>query len=216
MGDSSKSIGYEVGKVIGLGGTFTIHGEGNEWPNLWLEPKEALVPEGEPIQLPPNINDVVIEAEPTVVIDEELWRASEAEAEEAIRGFTVSNDVTVLGDWPANPGGEATSHANKMFPTFRPLLSEYRELAVEDVMDLHIEALVDGEVTVSGSMADLKFTIPEMLSHVSDVIQLEPHDIVALGRPERINYPFLDDAEKSVCRIEKLGELVNPVERLEN
>ena len=216
MSTSTQKIGYEVGKVVALGGTFEVHGEGNRWPNIWQEPKESLLPEEEPIEIPLEVENVIIEAEPTVIVGEELRNASEQEAVDAIRGFTISNDVTALSDWPSNPNpdGGSSSHAGKMFPTFRPLLSEYKDVEVDELADCEIESRIDGEVNVSGSTSDLKFTIPEMVSHVSQVIHLKPNDIIALGRPKIVDMIYLDDASESLCRIETLGELVNPVVNL--
>jgi 2-keto-4-pentenoate hydratase/2-oxohepta-3-ene-1,7-dioic acid hydratase in catechol pathway len=94
-----------VGKFVALGGTFTTHQEEDNntyrWPDLWVVPSEGVISEDETIQLPDRVDKVKPGSEITAVIGEDIYRASEEEAWDAISGFTISNDVIALGD----PGG---------------------------------------------------------------------------------------------------------------
>lgn len=210
-----------VGKFVALGGTFTSHLDEKDrsyrWPDLWVVPAECLINEGEAIEIPERVEDVKPGSEITAVVGDELFRADEATAWEGIKGFTVSNDVTASGDWP---GWSDPDHPNvtgvgyKLFPTFSPLLSEYVERGEKpDYDDLHVEVRVDDEVTVSGSTAQMGFSIPEMVSFASNVVPLHENDVVALGDPGNPDR-FLDEADEVTCVVESVGELTNPIERL--
>jgi 2-keto-4-pentenoate hydratase/2-oxohepta-3-ene-1,7-dioic acid hydratase in catechol pathway len=210
-----------VGKFVALGGTYRTHQSETDtdyrWPDLWVVPDEGVVNEGEPVQIPERTEDIKPGAELTAVIGDDIWQADEQEAWEAIKGFTISNDVTAAGDWPgwSDPDhGMITGVGYKLFPTFSPLLSEAVERGDEtDYDSLAVEVRVDGETAVSGTTAQLAFRIPELLSFASQITKLHENDVVALGDPGNASQ-FLDDADSVTCEIEGVGSLTNPVERL--
>jgi len=210
----------EIGKFVALGGTFHTHLEEKDrayrWPDLWVVPKEGMINESESIQIPERVEKVKPGAELTAVIGEDIWQATEQEAWDAIKGFTISNDVTASGDWPgwSDPDhGMITGIGYKLFPTFSPILSEVAEKKEEiHYDDLDVEVRVDGETTVSGVTAQMTFTIPEMVSFASQIVKLHENDVVALGDPGNPT-KLLDDAESVTCEIESIGSLTNPVER---
>ncbi len=210
-----------IGKFVALGGTFVSHQEEksrtNRWPDLWVVPAEGVINETEAIVIPDRVEQVKPGAEITAVIGEEIYEADEEEAWDAIKGFTISNDVTASGDWPgwSDPDhGMITGVGYKLLPTFSPILSEYvptDELESHD--DLAVSVHVDGELTVSGSTAQMGFSIPEMVSFASNICVLHENDVVALGDPGSPTN-FLDDADSVTCEIEGIGTLTNPIERV--
>jgi 2-keto-4-pentenoate hydratase/2-oxohepta-3-ene-1,7-dioic acid hydratase in catechol pathway len=210
-----------VGKFVALGGTYHTHQAETDtdyrWPDLWVVPDEGVINEGESIQIPGRTENIKPGAELTAVIGEDIWQADEQEAWEAIKGFTISNDVTAAGDWPgwSDPDhGMITGVGYKLFPTFSPLLSEAVERGEEtDYDDLAVEVRVDGETAVSGTTAQLAFSIPELVSFASQITKLHENDVVALGDPGNASQ-FLDDADSVTCEIGGVGSLTNPVERL--
>lgn len=211
----------DIGTFIALGGTYHTHQQETErtyrWPDFWVLPDAAVVGEDDVVELPEEVDQVKPGAELTAVIGERIHRASEAEAWDAIEGFTVSNDVTASGDWPgwSDPDhGMITGVGYKCIATFSPILSEFVPKGDEaDYDDLPVEVLVDGEQSVSGSTAQMAFTIPEMVSFASHIVPLEEHDVVALGDPGSPSV-MLDEAESVTCRVEGIGELTNGVRRL--
>lgn len=213
----------DVGTFVALGGSFSTHRRQEsepEWPILWTVPEQTIVPEGDAIEIPSYLDNVIPGPEPAVVVGDAgdgLWQASEAEAAEAIKGFTVSNDVTTKGTFPAYPYPDqdgSLGRGYKSFPTFSPTLSGYVPLepdAIDD--DTMVEAIVDGETIVSGSTDTMDFTVVELVSHVSKIIKLQENDIISLGDPSEPS-GALDEAEEVTCRVEGVGELTNPVRRV--
>jgi len=65
---------------------------------------------------------------------------------------------------------------------------------------------------VSGTTAQLSFTIPELISFASNIVKLQENDVVALGDPGSPSI-FLDEASEVTCSIESVGELTNPIVR---
>lgn len=210
-----------IGKFVALGGGFQSHLDEKErkyrWPDLWVVPDEAVIGGGETIEIPERVEKVKPGSELTAVIGEDLYEADEQEAWEAIKGFTISNDVTASGDWPgwSDPDhGMITGVGYKLLPTFSPTLGEYVEKDEESHYDdLTVEVRVDGETVVSGSTAQMSFTIPEMVSFASNICKLHENDVVALGDPGNPTQ-CLDRADTVTCEIESIGKLRNPIQRV--
>ena len=209
-----------VGTFVALGGTFAAHHRREsapKWPILWTVPDASIVPEDEPIRIPPGVGQVEPGTELVAVLDEPLWRADPEEAAAAVRGFTVSNDAKAGSEFPGYPYPDmdpetdnAVGRGYHIMPTFSPTLSEGVALDPSEVGDLTMETHVDGERVVDSSTAEMAWTVDELLAHVSQVLRLEPGDLVSLGDP---TFPgaYLEDASEVVCRIEGVGELRNPV-----
>ncbi len=199
----------DVGTFVALGHTFGSHAVAPvDWPMVWTEPEQALVPEGEAVVIPPEIEDASIGPELTAVLGEELHRATPAEAEKAVSALTVTNDISATGAWPGHPGGDVTSPAYKMFPTFRPVLTEGVPYDGSDE-ERAITAHIDGETASESTTEEMRFTLGEMVADVSRVLQLEAGDMVALGEPHAEG--TLRGAAEVTCEIEGVGELSNPV-----
>lgn len=211
----------EIGKFIALGGTFQSHQDEKDrtyrWPDFWTVPEEAIISEDETIKIPQKADNVKPGAEITAVIGKEIHQASEEEAWDAIKGFTISNDVTAGGDWP---GWSDPNHANitgvgyKSIATFSPILTEYQpKEELEHYQDLDVKVTVDDKTSVSGNTEQMAFTIPEMVAFASQIVPLEENDVIALGDPGNPS-ETLDNAESVKASIESIGELENPIERL--
>lgn len=212
-----------IGKFVAIGGGFHSHLEEQErtyrWPDLWVVPDTAIVADSEPIELPARAEKVKPGSELTAVIGRDIRNASEEEAWNAIKGFTISNDVTASGDWP---GWSDPSHANitgvgyKILPTFAPILSRYvPKPDVSHCKNLEVTVHVDGESAVEGTTAQMAFSITELVAHASHIIPLSDNDVVALGDPGNPS-KYLDDASSVTCAIESIGKLTNPVTRIDS
>ena len=202
----------EVQKFVALGYTFESHAPGTYgWPAWWIEPAECLIPSGETVQIPPDLEAVGIGPELTVVIGEELYRPTSEAVSDAIAGFTVSNDVSAVGDWPGHPHETTLNRAYKMFPTFRPTLTEGVEMSLEDANHVEIEAFIDGESVGSAAMSEARWSVSEMIAEVASVMPLHPGDLIALGEPIS---GTVEDSATVTCRIDGVGELTNPVQRV--
>lgn len=211
-----------IGKFVALGGGFVSHQEEKSrsyrWPDLWVVPEEGVIAENEAIKIPNRVEQVKPAAEITAVIGNDLYEANEVEAWDAIKGFTISNDVTASGDWPgwSDPDhGMVTGVGYKLLPTFSPILSKYIKKSEEEYYDnLSVEVRVDDEESVSGSTSQMAFSIPEMVSFASNICKLHENDVVALGDPGNPTN-VLDNADEVTCEIEGIGTLTNPIERVQ-
>ena len=170
------------GKIVCVGRNYRDHAKelGNEVPKeplIFLKPPSSIVPNGEPIVLPKVSTRVEFEGEIGVVVGARLKRASETQAEHAIRGIIAVNDVTARdlqksdGQWTRAKG----------FDSFCPLGTEGQVPPRLD--DLVVVTRVNGSEKQRGSAADMVFPIPTVLAWISRVMTLEPGDLVCTGTP---------------------------------
>ena len=170
------------GKIVCVGRNYVAHAKelGNEVPKqplLFLKPPSSVVATGEPIVLPPASAQVEFEGEIGVVIGAPLRHASEEQARGAIRGIVALNDVTARdlqksdGQWTRAKG----------FDTFCPIGPEIP--APGDLLGLEVVTRVNGEERQRGTAALMVFAIPTLLAYISEVMTLEPGDVVATGTP---------------------------------
>ena len=170
------------GKIVCVGRNYRDHAKelGNDVPKeplIFLKPPSSIVPNGEPIVLPKASTRVEFEGEIGVVVGARLKRASEAQAERAIRGIIAVNDVTARdlqksdGQWTRAKG----------FDSFCPLGTEGKVPPRLD--DLVVITRVNGSEKQRGKASDMVFSIPTVLAWISRVMTLEPGDLICTGTP---------------------------------
>lgn len=205
-------------KLICLGKNYLEHAqEGNfdapEKPLLFAKAPSALSGPSDPIILPRSCGQVDWEVELAVVIGREGKRISRTNAWDYIAGYTVMNDVSGR----EAQFGDGQWFRGKSFDTFAPLgPALVTPDEIDDIGNLQLTARVDDRVMQTGNTGDLVFDIPHLLAYISEDITLLPGDVISTGTPAGVgifrNPPITLAAGNVVtCRIDTLGELVNPV-----
>ena len=87
---------------------------------------------------------------------------------------------------------------------------------ISDPQDLRLVARVDGEVRQDASTGDMIFTMAEIISYLSQIIELRPGDVIATGSPEGTGGSFdpprfLKAGQHIEIEIEGIGVLTNDV-----
>lgn len=154
-----------------------------EFPDVFTKPASAVAGPQDPVVLPPASTEVDYEAELAVVIGRRAHRVAEADALAHVGGYTVLNDVSAR-DWQRHGSQWALG---KAFPTFAPLgPAVVTPDEVPDLADLTVEARVNGETTLRGSTRDMVFPVARIVSYLSQVVALEPGDVIATGTPQKL------------------------------
>jgi 2-keto-4-pentenoate hydratase/2-oxohepta-3-ene-1,7-dioic acid hydratase in catechol pathway len=202
------------GKILAIGLNYADHVRetGAEMParQIWFckQPTAANGP-FDPIMLPRVATQVDYEAELVVVIGKGGRNISRAEAPGAVFGYCVGNDVSAR-DWQL-----ATSQwmLGKSFDThapFGPWITTKDELP--DPHSLGIRAFVNGEKRQDSNTSNFVFDIWNQIAHVSQVMTLEPGDLIFTGTPGGVGMGFkppryLKDGDVVRIEIDKLGAI---------
>ena len=206
------------GKMLAIGRNYADHaieggGEPPKAPLIFAKLSNTLSAHNAPIVLPTVSETIDWEAELAVVIGRRAKAVSEADALDHVFGYTLMNDVTARdlqrkdGQWTRGKGLDT-------FAPLGPFITTRDE--IEDIQNLKIEGLYNGQVTQTSNTSKMIFSIAYLISYISQGITLEPGDIIASGTPEGVGFfrnppVLLKPGDVCEVRIEKIGTLRNPV-----
>ncbi|MFO7819826.1 MAG: fumarylacetoacetate hydrolase family protein [Halanaerobacter sp.] len=199
----------QPGKVVCVGLNYRDHAQelGMEIPTepiIFLKPASAVTGPNSAIKYPAMTEQVDYEAELAVVIKDQIKDITPAEAKEHILGYTCFNDVTAR-DLQNEDGQWARA---KSFDTFAPLgpLIE-AELEVDN---LAVKLYKNGELKQDSTTRQMIFSVPEIVSFISQIMTLYPEDVIATGTPPGVGEMEVGDQVEVV--IEEIGSLKNKLE----
>lgn len=199
---------FAPSKIVCVGRNYRAHAKelGNEVPSeplLFLKPPSAVIADGESIVLPRESARVEHEGELAVVIGKRARRVKAEDVPSVIEGYTVANDVTAR-DLQRK---DVQFTRGKGFDTFCPIgPALVRERPSPDAA---ISVTVNGTRRQHGFLRDMVFSIDVLVAFISDVMTLEPGDVILTGTPEGVG-PLLDGDVVEVS-IEGVGALRNLV-----
>jgi 2-keto-4-pentenoate hydratase/2-oxohepta-3-ene-1,7-dioic acid hydratase in catechol pathway len=197
-------------KIVCVGRNYAAHAKelGNDVPKeplLFLKPPSSLIRSGESIRLPTVSNRIEYEGEIGVVVSTRLRKANPAEARRAVGGIVAANDVTARdlqksdSQWTRAKG----------FDTFCAVGEV--AAAPADLASLRVTTTVNGTVRQRGAGTEMVFDIPSLLSYISNVMTLEPGDLVLTGTPEGVG--TLAPGDVVEVEIAGVSRVSNPVTR---
>jgi 2-keto-4-pentenoate hydratase/2-oxohepta-3-ene-1,7-dioic acid hydratase in catechol pathway len=196
------------GKIVCVGRNYVDHAKelGNDVPKeplIFLKPPTSVIANGDAIVLTPLSKQVEYEGEVGLVIGRRLRRVSSKEAEGAVSGIVAANDVTARDLQRA----ESQWTRAKGFDTFCPV----GEVATPptDLSDVTVVTRVNGQERQRGKVSDMVFSIPDVLSYISQVMTLEPGDLVLTGTPAGVGK--LQPGDEVEVEVLGLSRVRNPV-----
>jgi acylpyruvate hydrolase len=186
-----------------------------EYPTLFSKYADTLVGANDDIVKPPETEAFDWECELAVVIGSPVRRARGADAERAIAGFTVLNDVTCRDwqfrtrEWLQGKNWEATTPLGPYLVTPDELPGGVRPV-------LEISTRIDGETVQKDTTGDLLFDPVALVEYVSTIGSLRPGDVIATGTPGGVGHArkpprYLEAGQVLSTAIAGLGECHNTV-----
>jgi 2-keto-4-pentenoate hydratase/2-oxohepta-3-ene-1,7-dioic acid hydratase in catechol pathway len=216
-------------KVICAGVNYTRHiremgGDlpGSGWkPYFFLKaPTTTVIGPGDPIVVrSPATARYDWEAELAVVIGAGGRDIPAQDALAHVAGYCVANDVTSRvhhkrESVPAEPftyDWFAAKSADGSLPLGPGITPAFQ---VPDPQDLRVRLWVNGELQQDDTTADMICTVAELVSAASEVVTLEPGDVIPTGTPAGVGAGrglYLRPGDLVRTTIDGLGSLENPV-----
>lgn len=206
-------------KVLAIGLNYADHAresgqEVRKAPVVFAKTPNSIIGPGEPIRWrAQDSQQVDYEAELGAVIGRRTSRVLPQEALSYVLGYTCCNDVSARDAQFA----DAQWVRGKSFDTFCPIgpwIVTTDE--IPDPQALAIRCLVDGRVLQDSTTAEMIFGVAELVSYISQVVTLEPGDVIATGTPFGVGFArkppiFLENGNLVEVEIERIGQLSNPV-----
>lgn len=178
-------------------------------PILFTKAPNTLIGPDDDVQIPRGSAKTDWEVELGIVIGRRAsYLADEAEAESAIAGYVLVNDVSER-EWQLERNGQWSK--GKSAPTFNPagpyLVTKDE---IDDVAALDMWLDVDGIRRQSGSTATMIFSPRFIVHYLSQFLTLEPGDLINTGTPPGVGMGqspqvFLQGGEVMSLGITSLG-----------
>jgi acylpyruvate hydrolase len=206
------------GKILCAGVNYRDHIEENkiaipQYPVIFAKYNNCITGPYDLIVIPRSRNQVDWEGELGVVIGKTGKNIPASRALEFVGGYVVFNDVSEreyqfrTSQWTLG----------KTFDTFGPMgpaLVTTDE--IPDPAGLGIRTLVNGEVVQQSNTDQLYFGVAHLISYLSEVMTLQPGDLISTGTPGGVGYfreppRFLKAGDVVRVEIERIGSIENPV-----
>lgn len=203
-------------KIIGIGQNYRAHADEMSLtvrpePVIFLKAQSALLPNGGTITFC-GAGRVDYEGELAVIIGREAKNVQAADALSYVASVAAFNDVTARSMQDDARAASLPWALSKSVDTFAPMSEPVALAAVPDLQQLTIETRVNGVLKQSGQVADMIFSVPELIEYITKYITLDAGDIIATGTPVGVG-PLADGDEVEV-KIEGVGTLKNKFQRL--
>jgi 2-keto-4-pentenoate hydratase/2-oxohepta-3-ene-1,7-dioic acid hydratase in catechol pathway len=164
------------GQLVCMAGNYHEPSRADTPFNAFLKARTSIIGTGGTVELP-DAEATVFHFEPelALLIGKPASHLTPDTASDRVFGYLQFLDVSARG----LPGGFFLGKSWHTFAPLGPVLVTADEVA--DPNALRVELAVDGEVRHSFSTADMAHPVPVLLSQITNVMALEPGDVVATG-----------------------------------
>ncbi len=200
----------EPGKVLAIGMNYLKHvkeidptREVPTEPIVFMKPTTSIIGPGTEIELAYPENDIHYEAELVVVIGKTAHRVSRDEALDHVLGYSCGNDIS---DRDQQAAGIQWIRA-KGYNTYTPI-GPWIETEL-DASNVAVQSRLNGELRQDDTSDGLIFKIPHLIEFLSDVMTLNPGDLIMTGTPHGVG--GLKAGDTIEIEVGGVGTLSNPV-----
>ena len=183
-------------------------------PVIFSKYSNAIVGHNHAVQIPVNSTEVDFEAELAIVIGKEAKHISEEESNDYIFGYTIMNDISAR-DLQFADGQWSRGKTADTFAPIGPVVVTHDEVGDPHQLDISLE--LNGEMMQNSNTRNLIFTVPQIISFLSQSMTLKPGDLIATGTPPGVGMGrnpkvWLKNGDRMNVTIEKIGTLSNHVQ----
>ena len=174
---------------------------------------ETLVGHGAELELPSGkaAETYDFEGEIVAVIGKSGRFISKDDALKHVIGYSIMNEGSVRG-WMKH-----SVHAGKNFHasgSWGPWITTVDE--IDDLSSLKLETHVNGKLMQSALAGEMIFSLSELIAYISNLLPLNPGDIIAMGSPDgtgasRDPKAFLNSGDCVEVSVDRIGTLKNYV-----
>jgi 2-keto-4-pentenoate hydratase/2-oxohepta-3-ene-1,7-dioic acid hydratase in catechol pathway len=206
-----------LSKIICIGLNYKAHAaEGGfkipEFPQVFTRCISSFVANGEALIRPKISNDFDFEGELAIVMGKPARHVAVENALDYVFGYTCFNDGSIR-DIQFNH----SLIAGKNFPSsgsIGPYIVTADEIG--DPASLYLTTRLNKQIVQSKGLDDLICSVPQIISYISSIIQLEPGDVIATGTPEGVGFArkpplWMKPGDVIEVEISNIGVLKNNV-----
>ena len=207
----------QPGKMMAIGLNYADHiaetGLDTPGHQIWFSKQiNAVNGPFDPVEIPKVSSFVDYEAEMVAIIGKGGRHISKADAPAAVFGYCVGNDVSER-TWQNRTSQWVLGKSFDTHAPFGPWITTADE--VGDPHDLTIQGWVNGELRQNSNTRHLVFNVWDQLAELSQVMTLEPGDVIFTGTPGGVGVAMkpprrLEPGDVVRVEIERLDMIENP------
>ena len=207
------------GKILCLGLNYAEHArEGGydvpDYPAMFMRASSSMIPAGAPMVLPNASHMFDYETELMVIIGKGGRHISEAEALGHVFGYTTFNDGSIRDyqrkthQWTAGKNFDGTGAVGPVVVT--------PDEVPAGASGLRIQTRLNGAILQDSNTSDMIFPVARTIAIVSEIMTLEPGDMIAFGTPPGVGHArkppvWMRAGDVVEVEIEGIGICRNPV-----
>jgi len=184
-----ETAGYPVHRIFCVGRNYAEHAAemgyevDREAPFYFTKPASAIVPTGREIAYPPGTSNYHYEMELVVALGAPAFRVSVEDAEKAIYGYAAGLDMTRRDLQLSSRAKQRPWSLGKAFEQSAVIAEITKKDEFGEIGGQRIWLKVDDEMKQDAHLSDLVWSVPEVISHLSQYYHLGPGDLIYTGTP---------------------------------
>ena len=180
---------FPVHRIYCVGRNYAAHAREmgqdpeREAPFFFMKPADAIVPSHDTIPFPSRTNSLHHEIELVVALARGGMNVSADRALDLVFGYAVGNDLT-RRDLQAEARDKGRPWATaKGFDRSAVISAIHPASRIGHPKQGRIWLSVNGELRQQGDLADLIWSVPEVIAELSTLFELAPGDLIFTGTP---------------------------------
>jgi 2-keto-4-pentenoate hydratase/2-oxohepta-3-ene-1,7-dioic acid hydratase in catechol pathway/regulator of RNase E activity RraA len=149
-------------------------------PSYFLKPTTSLAGTDGTVERPAGTELLAFEGEVALIIGTRARRVNPDEGWLAVSGITAANDFGVYDLRYVDKGSNLRSKGGDGFTPLGPAVIDARDV---DPRAVRVRTWVNGALVQDDTTADLTFPLGLLVSDISQLITLEPGDVILAGTP---------------------------------
>ena len=182
-------------------------------PPLFLRFADTLVGHDQSLLKSPQVNQLDYECELAVIIGKPGRYIAEDRALNHVAGYSCFNEASAR-DWQFHT--TQITPGKNFFGTggFGPWMVTADE--IPDPQNLQIKTRLNNVTMQDANTKDMIFNVAQIISYVSNLIELQPGDVIASGTPSGVGFSrdpqvFMSAGDVCEIEIERIGSLRNVI-----
>ena len=149
-------------------------------PSYFLKPASSIAASGSELERPAGTELLAFEGEIALIIGRPTRRVSPEDGWAAVSGVTAANDFGVYDLRAADKGSNVRSKGGDGFTPIGPRIIPADAVSPDA---LRVRTWLNGELVQEGTTDDLLFPFGQLVADLSQLLTLEPGDIILTGTP---------------------------------
>jgi fumarylpyruvate hydrolase len=201
-----------VGRIFAVGRNYEAHAKemghevDRETPFYFLKDSSTMVHSGATIAYPPGTENFHYEMEMVVVLGREAFRIDRSRALDCVYGYACGLDMTRRDLQLRERAKQRPWDLAKNFENGAVIAEVFEAGKIGHINHGRIELRQNGELRQSADVAQLVWSVQELIEHLSGFYHLRPGDLLMTGTPAGVGP--VQPGDRLVGSIDGLGSVI--------